>query len=1031
MTAESQSSATLPTRTLTSPAHGSAHHLRLSDIRGMSHGELLALIEQSRYFDLDWYCQHNPDVVAAGMRPAEHFLLYGAKEWRSPGPLFSTPWYTLAYADVANDSVNPLIHFILIGEPAGRIPAIPQVHPHATDDDVIELIRASGLFNEEWYLRMAEDLEGSGLSPIMHYLRWGAAEGRNPSRAFHTNTYKSYPECEASGLNPLLHYLLFGRAAGLRPEKPISVDATTYGIVSSSEYFDESYYLENNPDVERGALDACEHFCELGYRDLRKPSAAFDILWYQQTYLADQDAVNAVVHYETEGRRLGYLPRPPISEFNLVAEGMRYDEDKKKNLRRACLFAGFDPHGMVDDYVVAYVRELSRFADVFYLADNDMHPGELDKLAPFVRGAWAFHHGRYDFGSYQMLATELVGWSQLDTYDELMFVNDSCYCIRPLDEVFGKMDASACDWWGLQATKGIWATRNIKSNRFSQSIPISTVRREKLNDFERDYTYDFLVASYFLVFRKPVLASSDFRKMIGAVKREASKKLIVQKYEIGLTRQLIHAGHVFDTFIEELYPLHPVYSLTHFELIRQGFPLLKRFLLTENHYAAVGLHCWKQLILDAAPSADISLVQPNLDRVANQEKLFHNLNLRLNEQGKPIPPALLSDTEFKLLDANSAKRDDWWIFPVCAFNHTLAGNERAVFEVVKNIPSIKKIILYRSKRVQLDGINVESALLKSQEGQEYLLHARVMFIKHTPTSNIVYPLAPGQHYLINLWHGIPLKRIGFASLDQQKNLTRLAEEHRQCKAVIASSKIDRMAMTSAFYPLQYNDVWVTGLPRNDFIVRNFAALPADLRRESTRLSTKLAGRKLVLYAPTFRNSQDDGYYHFSQEELDTLALVLDKHNAVLGIREHLADTAHSYSSQLTAIGAIPLGDHLYANIEVLYRNAAVLLTDYSSCFFDYALTGRPMISFAYDRERYEGDERGFFYHMDDVFPGPICQSFAKVIDELDAALSTNHTRHPNYDAVVHMFFDYIDDKNASRVIKNIINLLTRRETVEN
>ncbi len=109
--------------------------------------------------------------------------------------------------------------------------------------------------------------------------------------------------------------------------------------------------------------------------------------------------------------------------------------------RRVCLFAGFDADGVVDDTVVAYVRELSRFADVYYLADCDLDGGELDKLAPYTKGRWAIRHGRYDFGSYSMLARDLVGWDAIEAYDELILANDSCYLVQPFDEVFAAMDA--------------------------------------------------------------------------------------------------------------------------------------------------------------------------------------------------------------------------------------------------------------------------------------------------------------------------------------------------------------------------------------------------------------------------------------------------------------------------------------------------------------------------------------------------------------------------------------------------------------
>ena len=77
-------------------------------------------------------------------------------------------------------------------------------------------------------------------------------------------------------------------------------------------------------------------------------------------------------------------------------------------------------------------RSSAGFADVYYLADCELEAGELDKLAPYTRGRWAVRHGRYDFGSYSMLARDLVGWDVIESYDELMLANDSCYLVQPL-----------------------------------------------------------------------------------------------------------------------------------------------------------------------------------------------------------------------------------------------------------------------------------------------------------------------------------------------------------------------------------------------------------------------------------------------------------------------------------------------------------------------------------------------------------------------------------------------------------------------
>jgi hypothetical protein len=79
-----------------------------------------ALLLTSEYFDINWYLQSYPDVIAANMSPAEHYLLYGAAEGRLPGPLFDGNWYLQQYPDVANAKTNPLLHFIMFGQQEGR-----------------------------------------------------------------------------------------------------------------------------------------------------------------------------------------------------------------------------------------------------------------------------------------------------------------------------------------------------------------------------------------------------------------------------------------------------------------------------------------------------------------------------------------------------------------------------------------------------------------------------------------------------------------------------------------------------------------------------------------------------------------------------------------------------------------------------------------------------------------------------------------------------------------------------------------------
>ena len=213
-----------------------------------------------------------------------------------------------------------------------------------------------------------------------------------------------------------------------------------------------------------------------------------------------------------------------------------------------------------------------------------------------------------------------------------------------------------------------------------------------------------------------------------------------------------------------------------------------------------------------------------------------------------------------------------------------------------------------------------------------------------------------------------MKRFGFASLDTPARSGNAPLNHRPCRAVVTSSRVDTLAMLAAFYPLTYEDMWPTGLPRNDFVLCAEDRLPVDLREQGARLRELVGDRRLVLFVPTFKDGQSDSYYEFSQTELAWLGAWCERENVVLGVREHMADTARTYSRLVTAVGALDLSSRKFPDVEVLYRVASALVTDYSSCLVDFLLTGRPVVSFAYDLDRYAYSERGLFYDLEQVLP---------------------------------------------------------------
>lgn len=790
--------------------------------------------------------------------------------------------------------------------------------------------------------------------------------------------------------------------------------ACEVALVRLAGVIDDETYRAATPGVVSPTLDPVEDFCRQGWLNVRNPHLDLDVWWYWNEYLdAADERINPLLHFLLVGQRAGLASRPTAHHdaAPVVLTG--------EAPRRACLFAGFDVDGVIDPYVIAYVRELSRFADVYYLAACRLNDGELAKLDGVVAGAWARAHDRYDFGSYSMLARDLVGWDVLEQYDEVLLVNDSGYLLRPLDDVFETMAARPCDWWGLQITSR-WFD-GVGPDHLP--MPIDELRQGLPHPVMHPDEYPH-VGSYFLALRKPVIADPGFRKRLDAVAHQATKIRIIYKYETGTTQYLLGQGYGFDTYLDALQPYHPMYSAGTFDRIDEGFPLLKRQLLSENPYDVPDLRDWKKRIAAASPDADVDMMERNLLRVAPDDRLQRSFSIVTREDGTVEVPRPMGPAAFRKEDRRAPKFDHWWAFPVCAYDHTFAGNERAVFEEVRDDPSIKKIILTRSRKVEVEGENVVIVPIDSPEGQYHLLRSGQIFVKHGPAVNLPRQVDPKTHNVINLWHGIPLKRFGLASA-RLKASTRetMIRNHAGSRAVISSSHMDRLAMSAAFFPASYPDMWPTGLPRNDFIVREEDQLPADLRATLDRLREELAGRRLVMFLPTFRDGQGESQYQFDESELAWLADWSKRHSAVLGVREHMADKARTYSAALAPLGAIDLSSRRFPDLEILYRVADALVSDYSSCLVDFMMTGKPVMSFAYDYDRYNNAERGLFYELDRVLPGPVCRTFDELARGLDGVFEPrNEQQEEEYDWKRRIFFDHLDDQASWRVVKRVKGL---------
>lgn len=175
-----------------------------------------------------------------------------------------------------------------------------------------DLLRESELFDVDYYLGQNPDVRKSGIDPVLHYIRSGARDGRDPSAAFSTNSYlERYPDVANAGMNPLVHYLRIGLDEG-RLLNPFESDAD---LIAASGLFDEEYYRHFRPDLPEDH-DVIRHYIRFGRQENADPSELFSTSGYlRQNPDVAKTTWNPLVHYLRHGRAEGRIaPRGALRE---------------------------------------------------------------------------------------------------------------------------------------------------------------------------------------------------------------------------------------------------------------------------------------------------------------------------------------------------------------------------------------------------------------------------------------------------------------------------------------------------------------------------------------------------------------------------------------------------------------------------------------------------------------------------------------------------------------------------------------------
>ncbi|MFO6452645.1 MULTISPECIES: CDP-glycerol glycerophosphotransferase family protein [unclassified Aeromicrobium] len=290
-------------------------------------------------------------------------------------------------------------------------------------------------------------------------------------------------------------------------------------------------------------------------------------------------------------------------------------------------------------------------------------------------------------------------------------------------------------------------------------------------------------------------------------------------------------------------------------------------------------------------------------------------------------------------------------------------------------------------------------LLHSREWHDAFTHATYL------VNNAEFPhyvrFREGQRYL-QTWHGTPLKRIGrdIASPRLSAGYTAaMAREAGAWEALLAQNSFAAGVLPQA---LGFDGrVILEGYPRNDALTGD----RAETLRRATREALGLGDERVVLYAPTWRDTArtEQGRRAFVSH-LDA-ALVHERTGATVLLRSH--SNAAAGRGRISSPGVLDVTAH--PDITALLAAADVLVTDYSSVMFDFAVTERPQVLLVPDVEEYR-DDRGFYLDLQETPPGPIATSTDEVIEAL-AGPSSDQAR-----AFRQRFAPLDDGHAAARVV---------------
>jgi len=281
--------------------------------------------------------------------------------------------------------------------------------------------------------------------------------------------------------------------------------------------------------------------------------------------------------------------------------------------------------------------------------------------------------------------------------------------------------------------------------------------------------------------------------------------------------------------------------------------------------------------------------------------------------------------------------------------------------------------------------------------------------------------------IIQLWHGIPLKEIELRKANRWANekngiirvsaklFWKITDRFPKFYSLLATSDFSANLLSKC---INTKECWITGYPRNDVLLKdkisNFDYLNTDSEALLEIAKAKSKAHKTILFTPTFR----DGFSNPLENNallLNRIDTLLKKNCVTLFIKLHpwITDISTEIFNNIKIIKSD-------SDIYPLLRDFDLLITDYSSIYFDFLLVDKPIVFFPHDLKSYKKDERSFMVDYDTFTPGKKAFSLPQLIKLSLITLKKDSERHKRVE-LKKLMFKHLDEKSTQRLVSKILS----------